>query len=231
MASVLKGLMGVSDKKKTFKKNIDCDNKLNERMKQAMQQSTSSLGVAGLENTVKLPPGEKKNEWLAVHVVDFVNGINILYGSLEEYCTASTCPKMSAGENFEYLWMNADDPKYDKPTVVSAKDYVSLLMEWVESMLNNEQIFPTDASQDFPKDFSKIVKNIFKRLFRVYAHIYAHHLEQIKILGEEAHLNTAFKHFMYFTFEFDLISAAELEPMAEVIVSLMGEKFKAKLKK
>ena len=121
----------------------------------------------------------------AVHVVDFVNGINILYGSLEEYCTSSTCPKMSAGENFEYLWMNADDPRYEKPTVVSAKEYVSLLMEWVESMLNNEQIFPTDASQDFPKDFSKIVKNIFKRLFRVYAHIYAHHLEQIKILGEE----------------------------------------------
>jgi len=36
---------------------------------------------------------------------------------------------------------------------------------------------------------------------------------------------------MYFTFEFDLISGPELEPMAEVIVSLMGEKFKAKLKK
>ena len=76
--------MGVSDKKKTFKKNIGCDQKLNERMKMAMQKSTSSLGIGGLENTVKLPrryfkfhndddywnimmvkiAGEKKNEWL-----------------------------------------------------------------------------------------------------------------------------------------------------------------------
>lgn len=55
MASVLKGLMGVSDKKKTFKKNIDCDQRLNERMKMAMEKSTSSLGIEGLENTVKLP--------------------------------------------------------------------------------------------------------------------------------------------------------------------------------
>ena len=44
-----------------------------------------------------------------------------------------------------------DDPKYEKPTAVCAKDYVSLLMEWVESLLNNENVFPTDASQDFPK--------------------------------------------------------------------------------
>lgn len=64
MASVLKSLMGSNDKKKTFKKNIDCDKALNERLKNAMQKSTSSLGISGLENTVKLPAGEKKNEWL-----------------------------------------------------------------------------------------------------------------------------------------------------------------------
>jgi len=58
---------------------------------------------------------------------------------------------MTAGENFEYLWMNPDDPRYDKPTAVCAKEYVSLLMEWVESLLNDENVFPSDPNQDFPK--------------------------------------------------------------------------------
>ena len=46
---------------------------------------------------VRLPPGEDINEWLAVNTVDFYNAINVLYGTLEEFCTAETCPTMSAG--------------------------------------------------------------------------------------------------------------------------------------
>ncbi|KAL9650550.1 hypothetical protein ABK040_004768 [Willaertia magna] len=228
MASVIRSLMG-NDKTKTIVFKKDIGNSLQGRLKNDL--STSSLGVEGLEQMVKLPAGEKKNEWLAVHVVDFLNGINILYGSLQEYCTPSTCPKMIAGQAFEYLWMNQDDKRYEKPTAVCARDYVSLLMEWTESLVNNEEIFPSDPNKDFPKDFHKIIKNIFKRLFRVYAHIYAHHLDQVKKLGEEAHLNTSFKHFMYFSFEFDLIPPGELEPLEQVIISLMGEKFRPKLKK
>jgi len=43
-----------------------------------------------------------------------------------------------------------------------------------------------------------IAKTILKRLFRVYAHIYHQHFKEIVSLGEEAHLNTSFKHFVYF---------------------------------
>ena len=49
---------------------------------------------------VKCPKGESKDEWLAVHVVDFINGINILYGSVIEHCTNTNCPKMIATEEF-----------------------------------------------------------------------------------------------------------------------------------
>lgn len=50
----------------------------------------------------------------------------------------------------------------------------------------------------FPQNFVDVVKVIFKRLFRVYAHIYHSHFKHVCSLGEEAHLNTCFKHFMYF---------------------------------
>jgi hypothetical protein len=65
---------------------------------------------------VKLPKGESKDEWLgkerkniltllfsAVHVVDFINGINILYGSVLEHCTNTSCPKMIATEEFVFF--------------------------------------------------------------------------------------------------------------------------------
>lgn len=44
-----------------------------------------------------MPPGEDLNEWLAVNTVDFYNAISVLFGTLEEFCTCSTCPVMSAG--------------------------------------------------------------------------------------------------------------------------------------
>lgn len=46
---------------------------------------------------MRLPPGENMNDWLAVHVVDFFNRINLIYGTVSEYCTETTCPKMSGG--------------------------------------------------------------------------------------------------------------------------------------
>jgi MOB kinase activator 1 len=63
---------------------------------------------------VKLPEGEDENEWLAVNselprdlwsgneltheylVVDFYNHINLLYGSITEFCSPQSCPEMKA---------------------------------------------------------------------------------------------------------------------------------------
>jgi len=72
----------------------------------------------------------------------------------------------------------------------------------------------------FPKNFPQVVKTIFKRLFRVYAHIYHSHFQKIVGLGAEAHLNTCFKHFIYFVHEFKLIDPKELEPLKDLIDTL-----------
>ena len=72
------------------------------------------------------------------------------------------------------------------------------------------------AGVPFPKDFETRLKNVYKRLFRVYAHMYHSHIEKIITLGAEPHLNTCFKHFMYFILEFSLVERKELEPLAEI---------------
>jgi len=75
----------------------------------------------------------------------------------------------------------------------------------------------------FPKNFLTIAKTILKRLFRVYAHIYHQHFKDVVNLGEEAHLNTSFKHFIYFVQEFGLIDKRELAPLQELIDRLANK--------
>ncbi|XP_009866425.1 PREDICTED: MOB kinase activator 1A-like, partial [Apaloderma vittatum] len=128
---------------KTFKpkKNIPEGSHQYELLKHA----EATLGSGNLRQAVMLPEGEDLNEWIAVNTVDFFNQINMLYGTITEFCTEASCPVMSAGPRF---------------------------MSWA--------------------------KPILKRLFRVYAHIYHQHFDSVMRLQEEAHLNTSFKHFIFF---------------------------------
>jgi MOB kinase activator 1 len=161
------------------------------------------------------------NEWLAVNTVDFFNQINLLYGSITEFCTPQECPVMSASPKYEYLW---SDGGGKKPMKVSAPDYIDRLMSWIQSILDDEAIFPSRLDTPFPKDFKEVVKNIFRRLFRVYAHIYYSHFPKIQTLGEEAHLNTCFKHFYFFIAEFNLVDKRELLPLKDLIDTLTQNK-------
>jgi len=83
-----------------------------------------------MNDAVKLPKGEDPLEWLAVNVVDFFNEASLLYGIITEYCTDDSCPLMSAGPKYEYLWM--DGEKFKKPVKVSAPKYIDYLMSWVK---------------------------------------------------------------------------------------------------
>ena len=82
---------------------------------------------------------------------------------------------------------------------------------------------PLFSGVPFPKNFLTIAKTILKRLFRVYAHIYHQHFKEVVQLSEEAHLNTSFKHFIFFVQEFNLIEKRELAPLQELIDKLTSK--------
>lgn len=86
---------------------------------------------------------------------------------------------------------------------------------------DNSYIWTSVVGVPFPRNFITIAKTILKRLFRVYAHIYHAHFDDVITLQEEAHLNTSFKHFIYFVHEFNLIEKRELSPMQELIDRMM----------
>jgi len=208
---------------KTFK---PVKNHPNQNSIKLSQHAKETLGSGNMRAAVKLPQGEEINDWLAVNTVDFYNEISLLYGTLTEFCTPETCPQMKAGDKYEYLW--ADGVKHKNPVQVSAPEYVDLLMSWCESQLNDENIFPSKLGTPFPKNFKQIVSVIFKRLFRVYAHIYYSHFQKMVSFGAEAHLNTCFKHFIFFVHEFDLIDNKELEPLKDLISKWITEDDKKK---
>ncbi|XP_052264858.1 MOB kinase activator 3B-like isoform X3 [Dreissena polymorpha] len=132
---------------------------------------------------------------------------------------------MSGRPRYEYMW--CDGHHYKKPTALPAPQYITLLMEWVESQINDETIFPikvggvTDQRRNhlsyqrvpFPKNFLQTVKKIVTRLFRVFVHVYIHHFDKLVAIGAEAHVNTCYKHFYYFDTEFSLVDKKELEPL------------------
>lgn len=206
---------------RTFRSNTKKPGEQTSKQYQLKKLSEATLGSGNLRAAVTLPEGEDVNEWIAVNTVDFYNQINMLYGTITEFCTPDECPVMSAGPTHEYHW--ADGVTIKKPIKCSAPEYVDYLMTWVQAQLDDESIFPSKIGVPFPRNFISVAKNILKRLFRVYAHIYHSHYNKIASLGETAHLITSFKHFIYFVQEFNLIDKKELEPLQDLIDELMAQ--------
>ncbi|MGH0152973.1 UNVERIFIED_CONTAM: hypothetical protein FKN15_059536 [Acipenser sinensis] len=210
----------VFSKDKTFRprKRFEPGTQRFELYKKAQASLKSGLD---LRSVVQLPQGENINDWIAVHVVDFFNRINLIYGTVSEFCTERSCPVMSGGQRYEYRWK--DNNLYKKPTKLPALKYMSLLMNWIETLINNEDIFPTRVGVPFPKNFQQVCKKILSRLFRVFVHVYIHHFDSICSMGAEAHINTCYKHYYYFITEFSLIEHSELQPLKPVILKPTSE--------
>ncbi|OAX84283.1 hypothetical protein ACJ72_01348 [Emergomyces africanus] len=201
---------------------------------QLRQFAEATLGSGSLRKAVKLPDGEDLNEWLAVNGMAILEStrkkkdhrekkkkvINLLYGSITEFCSPQSCPEMKATDEFEYLWQDSEN--YKRPTKMPAPQYVEHLMAWVQSNIDNEQMFPSRIGVPFPKTFTSLLRQLFKRLYRVYAHIYCHHYPVIVHLGLEPHLNTSFKHYVLFVDEHNLASGKDFwGPLGDLVESML----------
>ncbi len=113
-------------------------------------------------------------------------------------------------------------------------------MDWIESQINDENIFPVTTDVPFPKTFQvcsqnlriflrnsgfvcfiqPVCKKILTRLYRVFVHVYVHHFDRMMAIGAEPHVNTCYKHFYYFVTEFNLLNEKEFEPL-KVIQKLL----------
>lgn len=105
------------------------------------------------KESISLPVGEDLNEWLAVKTVEVFTDANKIVQNIQVVCTSESCPKMNAGKCYEYLW--ADGKKVVKPIAVSAPEYLSYLMSWVQGIIDDENIFPSQIEKPFPPGILK----------------------------------------------------------------------------
>jgi len=181
---------------------------------------TKTLGSGYIRHAVELPPGENTEEWIAMHCIDFFNAVSLLVGIVHDETAPQLPPGAGFPPGFEYLWA---DPLTKRTIKCSGPSYIEYVMNWIEASLNDPRIFPTTSSQHYPRDFVKTCKGIFKRMFRIFAILYTHFYHRVDALGSVAHLNTTFKHYLFFCFEFDLIPSCELEAIEMIVIRLKEE--------
>jgi len=179
-----------------------------------------TLGSSYTDQAVKCPTGEDMNEWIAHCSLDIFKHVVKAYGTLTIFCTPERCPKMTAGE-VQYTWLGSNN----RPAEISAPEYIDAVLTWVQCQFDSEEIFPTKLGNKFPDQFLSIVKTIMSRLLQVYAHIYHNHWSDMQAMKTEAHLNTAFKSFVFFIKEFNLVSEAEQAPLKELIEKVYAQHF------
>ncbi|EFA77318.1 Mob1-like protein [Heterostelium album PN500] len=182
-----------------FKEKKDKDNSIkpNVKPKKKHPQGTSrytlrkSLKEGFLKGTlvrdsVKCPPGEVENDWIAIHTIEIYNTMNHCYAFVQDYCTEEGCPKMN-GNKATYLWSDGTS----KPQELPARKYIDNLSNWIGDQIDNPEIFPLE--DNYTKAFRPAVKKILSRILRVYSHIYYQHWANIKTLECDKHINTSLK--------------------------------------
>lgn len=141
------------------------------------QFAEATLGSGSLRKAVQLPPGENRQEWIAanskvispwpantVTAVEFYTQINMLWGTVCEFCTEITCPAMTAGPRVRYGWAaSSSEPDAGAPRMLPAPAYINALSAWAQGLLDDPAIFPVEIGREFPPDFERVVQVLWKR--------------------------------------------------------------------
>jgi len=193
-----------------------------------------TLNAGGsLNDAVALPQGENVAGWVAVHAIDFYNEVSTLWAVMAADPFVST---FQPGEGFpsgvEYRW-----PGEGGATIsVSAPVYINKVLTWTMDQINDESQFPDDGEDEeyalrvFESDkFAILCGQIFRRLFRVYGIIYYSFFKTYEELEMAAHVNTSFKHFIFFCTEFGILPDKEIEPLDTIVRPIRRDYQKGKM--
>lgn len=202
----------------SFGKQVDVPIKEHTGVYKLHLQAKATIGSGAILESVKLPEGTNKENFIASHVFTVYEEVARLVSVLEEVCDSESCPTMSAGKHVTYRWADEEHPC---PLALSAPDYMRTLVEYAHNTLAKPEHFSEDGELVWSQ-FEPCMKTLLKRFFRVYAHAYITHFGSIRQLGVEGHLNSSFKHFIFFSREFELVSPGETHPLKQLITKFVN---------
>ena len=196
-----------------------------------------TLGSGGtLYEAVVLPRGENCGGWVVVNLFDYFNDLSALWDVVAK---DASLQNFKAGEGYpsgiEYKWKPSGPNS--QPFSVSAPDYVNRTMQWAYETLNDKSLFPDDDDEELctsiwsTKLFATTVSTLFKRIFRVYAILYSSFFNTFDALDLSAELNSCFKHFMFFSLEFQLLQDSEVAVLDIIVKPIKAQHMKSEVRR
>ncbi|XP_073512504.1 MOB kinase activator 2-like isoform X1 [Phyllobates terribilis] len=165
---------------------------------------------------VALPKGLNVDEWLASNASAFYNHVSLMYGSISEFCTVSSCPTMKAWST-QIQWTDEKGRKRK----CSGPQYADYAASIIQKILTDEDLVPTKHSKDFPKTFRPAIQKTFRLLFHLLGHIYTCHFRTVVNLELHPHLNTLYLHLLLFCAEFHLLDSKEMALSEDLSTALI----------
>jgi MOB kinase activator 1 len=147
--------------------------------------------------------------------------------SLDPYLT-TLLPGGGFPPGVEYRWRGGT-----AAARVSAPDYITVVLGWIETQLNDQATFPDGNDEAaFPRflqtqQYAALYGRIFRRMFRVYAILYSSFFQTAEALRMVPHLNTSFKHFMFYGVAYGLVSWREARVIEPLIAPILNQYLRA----
>ncbi|CAD8143086.1 unnamed protein product (macronuclear) [Paramecium tetraurelia] len=152
---------------------------------------------SNIKQIITPPPEVDIHVWQYEHLRQFILELNLLVTQLKGLCTAQTCPKMKATEDWLYLCA-----AHKKAQECSAIDYMIHNLDQSTSILTNIKTYPSRVSIN-PQNATNNFAFIVRRLYRLFSHTYFNHKEIFEDFENEMFLCTRFTEF---ALKFDLMS-------------------------
>jgi len=148
-----------------------------------------------IDKILEKPEGADEDVWKYEHLRQFCQELNGLATRLQVECSPTSCPQMTATDQWIFLCAAHKSPKE-----CSAIDYTRHTLDGAANLLNNSKYFPSRVSLKL----ASVTKlgSVSRRIYRIFSHAYFHHRQ---IFLDFENLNQLCRRFTKFVTMYDLM--------------------------
>lgn len=148
-----------------------------------------------IDKILEKPEGADEDVWKYEHLRQFCQELNGLATRLQVECSPTSCPQMTATDQWIFLCAAHKSPKE-----CSAIDYTRHTLDGAANLLNNSKYFPSRVSLKL----ASVTKlgSVSRRIYRIFSHAYFHHRQ---IFLDFENMNQLCRRFTKFVTMYDLM--------------------------